>query len=223
MGLKVHHGKKHDGGLSNPTVLCSYCGVERRTTTYRSRNQTRHFCNQECRSEWMSEQPNGGWQKLGRQTTVHTCETCDEVYFRDISHCQDSRWCSMKCQMQGLADEYNLGGQGHWNWRGGTSLYHAIRANLQKRGWGSIADDIRELKDHTCEWCGDNGGQQNRALSVHHIVPVLAGGVNHPDNLMVLCDKCHRRMEITTHCILDIILADENFGEKSHGEQNRPN
>ncbi|MFC7137372.1 HNH endonuclease [Halobaculum litoreum] len=59
--------------------------------------------------------------------------------------------------------------------------------------------------------CGsEQGADDGRALHVHHIVPVLAGGTSEPWNLITLCAACHRRVETYTKDIVDLILGPES-------------
>ena len=46
----------------------------------------------------------------------------------------------------------------------------------------------KKLRDiHSCELCGSS-----RSLEVHHIIPVVCGiDENDPDNMIVICSKCH--------------------------------
>jgi len=47
------------------------------------------------------------------------------------------------------------------------------------------------LKEHNC--CSNpECGSTKRSLQVHHIVPFVKGGSHKKDNLLVLCDKCHK-------------------------------
>lgn len=49
--------------------------------------------------------------------------------------------------------------------------------------------DIRKLvlaRDGSCRKCGDSNG-----LEIHHMLEVVHGGTDHPDNLIALCSGCH--------------------------------
>jgi len=46
--------------------------------------------------------------------------------------------------------------------------------------------------------CGASG---DVTLEVHHIVPVLSGGVSHGDLLITLCTGCHNTAEAYTRKI----------------------
>lgn len=46
-------------------------------------------------------------------------------------------------------------------------------------------------RDFTCENCGTSGRYGNR-LNVHHRKHLAAGGTNRLDNLVLLCERCHK-------------------------------
>lgn len=47
---------------------------------------------------------------------------------------------------------------------------------------------MRELlsENEKCELCGSK-----RSLEVHHIIPIVCGGEESADNMIVICSKCH--------------------------------
>jgi len=48
------------------------------------------------------------------------------------------------------------------------------------------------LRDnHTCKKCG-----RRDLLDIHHIQAVMDGGSNEPENLITLCNVCHREWEL---------------------------
>lgn len=46
-----------------------------------------------------------------------------------------------------------------------------------------------------CKKCGVKGTDDNK-LTVHHIKPLTNGGRNIIDNLVTLCEKCHKNYHI---------------------------
>ena len=50
----------------------------------------------------------------------------------------------------------------------------------------TIRREIFHRDNHRCMKCG-----RSKQLEVHHILPVYQKGLNHPDNLITLCRKCH--------------------------------
>ena len=54
--------------------------------------------------------------------------------------------------------------------------------------WNIIRRLALERDDHQCKFCGSVSD-----LSVHHIIPLAAGGDSTLDNLRVLCHACHQK------------------------------
>lgn len=90
------------------------------------------------------------------------------------------------------------------------------------------------LREHSCcELCGDK-----RNLEVHHIIPVVCGGSDNINNLIVVCGVCHskltpkgelskiginklrvgdtlRRMELRYYELAgELMFEEDEFGEK---------
>ena len=98
-------------------------------------------------------------------------------------------------------------GQDHHNWRGGKSIYDAVKRQLaREESWESVRTRVRESQDHQCAMCGEK--PRDRGLDVHHIVPILVGGTNDDELLMGLCKSCHRRSEWYTRSLLEPVLVD---------------
>lgn len=94
-------------------------------------------------------------------------------------------------------------GQDHHLWRGGKSIYDAVKKQLGDRPFHRIADDVRADE---CYMCGAD--PVDRRLDVHHIVPILAGGTHGKWNLLTLCRSCHDTAEWRTRDLLDPVLVD---------------
>ena len=58
-----------------------------------------------------------------------------------------------------------------------------------------IQKQVYERDENTCRCCGwtrDKWSREDpRILELHHVYEHAAGGENTPDNLIVLCSKCH--------------------------------
>lgn len=50
----------------------------------------------------------------------------------------------------------------------------------------------------TCQCCGKGGMSYLPILTVHHRVPVAAGGPDKEENLITLCQNCHMRLHVYT-------------------------
>jgi 5-methylcytosine-specific restriction endonuclease McrA len=65
-----------------------------------------------------------------------------------------------------------------------------IRANL----WRKLRDAVVERDGHVCQDCGRTLGRLPKWYTeVHHIIPRVKGGGDHPANLKTLCVECHRK------------------------------
>lgn len=118
--------------------------------------------------------------------------------------CTDStvgRW--LKQHDIDITDDYDYPtGEDHHMYSGG-------RVDDYGTNWESIASDIRERDEYTCQRCGMS--QENHIdkydcrLSVHHIIPrsefkdeqgnMNFSKANDPNNLISLCVSCHRILE----------------------------
>lgn len=81
-------------------------------------------------------------------------------------------------------------GQEHPNWRGGKSIYDAVKKQL-RGNWRQLKVEAKRRDGHYCQACGAMGCQ----LDSHHIIPIMSGGINGFWNLMTLCESCHRKAE----------------------------
>lgn len=52
-----------------------------------------------------------------------------------------------------------------------------------------IIDYVSLRDNYTCQKCGKGG------YELAHIIPKSLGGVNSPNNLILLCGKCHKEVE----------------------------
>lgn len=107
-------------------------------------------------------------------------------------------------------------GQDNWRWKGGHTLYEAIRTLLPIK-WSQAALEARRRTDHTCEMCGIRVDPSAVSISVHHIVPVLSGGTNEQWNLMPLCKECHPVADMSTADLFDRVYEDWSDDELPDG------
>lgn len=96
-------------------------------------------------------------------------------------------------------------GSDHHAWRGGKSIYDAVKKCLGNDSWNTIRRRARKSTDDGCEMCGTSPDEQG--LDVHHIIPLLAGGDHGSYNLMVLCRSCHIKVEHATRDIFEPVLT----------------
>ena len=62
--------------------------------------------------------------------------------------------------------------------------------------WEELREFTRWRAGNKCEVCGITFEEQiekyGKDFEVHHINPLCDCGTSHPNNLKLLCDKCHR-------------------------------
>jgi len=59
---------------------------------------------------------------------------------------------------------------------------------LERRNWEKVKRELLKL-ERRCQLCG-----AENPLEVAHVIPYSWGGPDSPENLLVLCSNCHRRM-----------------------------
>ena len=62
--------------------------------------------------------------------------------------------------------------------------------NGDQKGFWNVREYVLYRDNHICQAC--NGKSKDKVLNVHHIIPRTAGGTNKPDNLITLCESCHK-------------------------------
>lgn len=222
-GLSKHHNAQH-GEKFLPLAACDNCGEIYTETVGNVNTSSNTFCSEECRkagwsdskskrtTEWLElecdvcgecfEKPPSeadarfcswscysSWREGktfwsgGGKITEH-CERCGDEFERYPSE-GNGRFCSHSCMYEWFSSRT---GQDHPLWEGGVDWYRAVRSAHGPTGWHT------QRKEHLgdeCKVCGTS----EATLSLHHIVPVLAGGPNAPWNYMTLCRTCHRQVE----------------------------
>lgn len=103
-----------------------------------------------------------------------TCPVCGKTFnpmqmnriFIDYEH---THYCSSVCKNKGI-----------WS-------------KDRKKGrpvfWDSIQYDTLKRDQHRCRLCGSE-----KNLTVHHMIPVAAGGTSEEWNLITLCHACHMKV-----------------------------
>lgn len=104
-----------------------------------------------------------------------------------------------------------LRAQDNPNWRGGRSIYDAVRRLLADVAWDEIRERILERDSHRCRLCGKPSEQAHNGLDVHHIVPIMAGGTHGEWNLLAVCNSCHSKTERYTEDLFPDLLSSEYY------------
>jgi hypothetical protein len=56
-----------------------------------------------------------------------------------------------------------------------------------------LREFVRQRAKYLCEYCQTNERWQYVRFTIDHVVPLKAGGSDHPDNLALACFHCNRR------------------------------
>jgi hypothetical protein len=56
-----------------------------------------------------------------------------------------------------------------------------------------LREFVRQRSKYLCEYCQTNERWQYVRFTIDHVVPVNAGGSDHPENLALACFHCNRR------------------------------
>lgn len=227
--VKIHHSKAHGESIAGVEVECDVCGHAYRVPPSRAATHDRKFCSAECKSEgytdrvslvcdhcgaeferkrsladserhFCSNECKGKAYRTKETVSCANCGTDVERYVADIDRYKNL-YCSRDCT------HAHLRGAAHPNWKGGSGIAVAVRRYLAGETWRSVRDRVHASRDGRCRMCGASSSSNGRRLQVHHIVPVMAGGSHHRENLMLLCHRCHRKVDTYTERVLDYSLA----------------
>ena len=85
---------------------------------------------------------------------------------------------------------------------------------LNKMERTEIPASIKKLLPNQCEVCGNN---QN--LEIHHKIPLCFGGSNEKENLRVLCERCHKKLDWESPVSFDLAKKLKEILEKEYGSK----
>lgn len=203
--LSGDNGPLWKGGKIN--VDCYYCGGQVKRYLREVEASRRTFCDASCRGQWRSE----NWTKEdlprwdGGPLSI-TCYNCGEEFERKRSQVDraERQFCSRECFGIWRSDFQR--GPKNPSWTGGVHIRVAVRNLIGSQPWKYLA---RQERESECEICSTKETGDGRALSVHHTIPVMAGGCNESPLLMTLCNGCHRKAEAYTRKFTEPILTHE--------------
>lgn len=163
---------------NNQRKYCSYScyWVAKRKTLYR---QCAH-----CEKAFLykSSSPDQRYccvscRSAARQKQLPLCEVCGETCSRPTR-----RFCSRECKV---------------DWYRGASVYNYVggqaRDHYASSFWLERAAFVRE-RDKVCQHCGASPDVVG-TLHVHHVIPWRLSRDDSPENLIALCNKCHKRAD----------------------------
>ncbi len=61
------------------------------------------------------------------------------------------------------------------------------RLGLSATEWRDLSNAIRQRDNYTCAYCGS----QEESMHVDHVLPLIQGGTNDPENLATACKACN--------------------------------
>lgn len=166
------------------TLTCEWCGSEYEKNP--SAAKISRFCSRSCLGKHTQEN-----REYPDRVTL-TCKQCGSEYEKPPSEALKSTFCCAGCQHEWRSK--NRRGPNHPQWTGGVTIHRSVTHQLP-RPWGSTRRDFLENHDGGCELCECEIPIRK---NVHHIIPVLSGGVNAPELLMLLCPSCHQIVESYT-------------------------
>ena len=172
-----------DGGMAGAMTehmierQCERCGATFLVVPSRVRNGRGKHCSPACQYAARRAQP--------RNAIQCKCLACGKEFGISPSrlrHKGAGKYCSRSCR------------DSHWigsatpNWQG------AREPHRHGPNWYSARRRALERDEHTCQHCG-----ATERLHVHHELPgrlfASTRDANELDNLITLCDRCHRREE----------------------------
>ena len=174
------------------TLACTHCGDDYEVKA--SNAEGSRFCSRECKDTH---------KRISEEWGVRVeCANCGAELKRSPAKAgaHEHHFCDTECMGEWRARELGadafpegaFSGSEHPNWKGGTSPDYGD-------GWYRKRRLVRE-RDEVCLVCGADGSDVR--LHVHHIVPRRAfddvDDANALCNLVLLCSRCHKRVENET-------------------------
>jgi 5-methylcytosine-specific restriction endonuclease McrA len=197
-GVKRHYGRQHEGSIWGVLTECANCDTEYRERKYRVENCSVTYCSKDCQKEHyntddipitpLSGEDSPNWS--GGLITVE-CDYCGKETEKRPDYVERCKYnhCSEECNWRHHSERYQ--GEDHPLWEGGYEYYG--------HNWANQAEKARERDDHICQGCGTHQDEFDSALNVHHITPLREFDdyeeANKLENLVSLCDGCHREWE----------------------------
>ena len=160
-----------------PNTDCDNCGRLFYKPPAQKARRDSHYCKRSC------------WKESGGE--VIPCDNCGREFYQPNSQLErnDHNYCLRGCFWEARRRKL---------WADEQEKYRSILRNAPGLNWEVAKRRARKRAGNKCESCGTSPTENGRALDVHHIVPVLAGGTNYLENLMVFCIGCHRTAEMHT-------------------------
>jgi hypothetical protein len=161
-------------------LKCDNCGKEiSRPKWYGKSEGLKHtFCSYKCFGEYRKRFP----EEFPNYKGINKSIEIDDERLRDL-------YVSQKKTIRQIADIFNCGyGVIH-------RTLKEINVPMRNRGDYSTKNShtywqrfLNKKYNHTCQICGWN----KTVCDIHHKVPLVKGGKNTEENLILVCPNCHR-------------------------------
>lgn len=157
------------------TVTCIVCN--KAIKDYPSK--ARKFCSMSCRNLLAK-------QRYKEKRLFKNCLICSKEFPTILSRIkkQQGKYCSKKCSS--LAQSDKMKGKGNPLWLGGIS---SDKERLRTYIWNKIKKNVYKRDGHTCKICGVS----NIKVSAHHIIPYRISKDDSMENLITVCNSCHKK------------------------------
>lgn len=156
-------------------MICKYCFIE-----FSDKPYAYSFCGVDCYKKWHYREK---YQK------EHTCSRCGLKYVGD---CRTTVPVCRSCQS--LLVKRGSGPDSP-TWKGGHRFWQAGKLGRDKNGfsWKSQRKLAWERDHYTCQECGEH--REGWKPHVHHISPYRISFSHALENLICLCNSCHKKAE----------------------------
>ena len=74
---------------------------------------------------------------------------------------------------------------------------------LYPENWDRIRHYVFQRDHYTCQLCGRKVSNPH----CHHIIPIGKGGSSTPDNLITLCEECHKYLHDGHYYLNNLLKA----------------
>jgi len=175
-------------------VNCEQCGKGYNIPP--AKKDKSRFCSRECLNQWRSENETGENHPQYDRIECE-CKMCSETVHRQPSQLErmDNVFCSQECHRE--YQSIHQRGENHHHYKPESIDDYGPNWHRQRR-------KALERDNHKCQFCGLPESEHHQGLSVHHITPreaFMQDGefdyeqANKLDNLLSLCQACHRKVE----------------------------
>ncbi|MBR9682558.1 MAG: HNH endonuclease, partial [Candidatus Aenigmarchaeota archaeon] len=168
------------GRMKRITKICLQCGKE--FETHKCYDKRVKCCSKKCGHAYRCEtNPLSPSTQRNITLIVLNCAFCKNDF--EVPKKESyKKYCSRKC----YGDHRKILSCGENNpaWRGGTVTYRGS-------DWFRKRRECRKRDNFRCRRCEE----YNTKLDVHHIIPYKKVRRNDLENLILLCCRCHKRVE----------------------------